>query len=138
MRDKLSGDAALLAGRLSALFDVRLQQWVRVDVLMEATGNCKQHAHEMIADLQAGVLVLFDRGYLSFPWFDTLTERGLWWLSRYGNEVSYQVRHVLYQGDGVLDAIVYLGCYRADQAKYAVRLVQFYAHGQCYRYLTNV
>ena len=44
LRGKLSGDSALLAGRISALFDVRLQQWVRVDLLEEATGNCKQHA----------------------------------------------------------------------------------------------
>ncbi len=75
---------------------------------------------------------------LRFPWFDTLTEQGLWWISRYANEVSYQVRHILYQGDGVLDAIVYLGRHRADQAKYAVRLVQFYHQGHWHRYLTNV
>ena len=62
---------------------------------------------------------------LRFPWFDELSERGLWWISRYANHASYQVRHVLYQGDGVLDAIVWLGRYRADRAKYPVRLVQF-------------
>lgn len=138
LRSLLAGDSALLAGRISAFFDVRRQQWVRVDVLQEASANCKRHAAEMIAELASGTLLLFDRGYLSFPWFDELSQRGLWWISRYGNEVSYQVRHVLYQGDGVLDAIVYLGCYRADQAKYAVRLVQFYRGGRLYRYLTNV
>src|SRR2546425_6925064 len=138
LRGVLGGEASLLAGRISALFDVRLQQWVRVELLQEASGNCKQHAREMIAELLAGTLLLFDRGYLSFPWFDTLTEQGLWWISRYANEVSYQVRHILYQGDGVLDALVYLGRHRADQAKYAVRLVQFYHQGHWHRYLTNV
>jgi hypothetical protein len=138
LRGVLAADTDLLAGRISALFDVRLQQWVRVDVLQEASANCKQHAREMITQLAAGSLLLFDRGYLSFPWFDELSARGIWWISRYANEVSYQVRHVLYQGDGVLDAIVYLGCYRADQARYPVRLVQFYRHKRLYRYLTNV
>ena len=138
LRGLLAGDSGLLAGRISALFDVRLQQWVRVDLLEEAAANCKHHAREMIAELTAGVLLLFDRGYLSFPWFDELTERGLYWISRYANEASFQVRHVLYQGDGVLDAIVYLGRYRADRAKHAVRLVQFYQHGHWHRYLTNV
>ncbi|HEX6554572.1 MAG TPA: transposase [Ktedonobacteraceae bacterium] len=75
---------------------------------------------------------------LRFAWFDELTERQLWWISRYANRASYQVRHVLYQGDGVLDAIVWLGRYRADRARYPVRLVQFYQHGQLHRYLTNV
>ena len=138
LRSLLAGDPGLLAGRISALFDVRLQQWVRVDLLAEASANCKQHAREMIASLQAGVLLLFDRGYLSFPWFDELTEQGLWWISRYANHASFQVRHILYQGDGVLDAIVVLGKYRADRAKYPVRLVQFSSQGQLHRYLTNV
>jgi Transposase DDE domain len=138
LRSLMQGDPRLLAGRISALFDVRLQQWVRVDLLAEASANCKQHAREMLAELEAGVLLLFDRGYLSFPWFDELTERGLWWISRYANHASMEVRHVLYQGDGVLDAIVWLGKYRADRAKYPVRLVQYYQHGQLHRYLTNV
>jgi len=138
LRARLPGDAGLLAGRISALFDVRLQQWVRMEVLQEARANCKVHAREMLSGLSAGVLLLFDSGYLSFPWFDELSERGLWWISRYGNRVSYQVRHVLSQGDGVWDAIVWLGQYRADRAKYAVRLVQFYHHGRLHRYLTNV
>lgn len=138
MRKCMADDPKLLAGRLSALFDVRRQQWVRVDILPEATANCKAHAREMIETLQAGVLLLFDRGYLSFPWFDHLTERGMFWISRYANEVTFQVRHVLYQGDGVLDEIVWLGAYRADRAKYPVRLVQFYVQGHLHRYFTNV
>jgi hypothetical protein len=138
LRRKLAGDSALLAGRISALFDVRRQQWVRVELWQEAVANCKQQARLLIEDLQVGTLLLFDRGYLSFPWFDELTERGLWWISRYANHASLEVRHILYQGDGVLDAIVWLGRYRADRAKYAVRLVQFYHRGQWHRYLTNV
>src|SRR6266487_1116694 len=35
-------------------------------------------------------------------WFDELSERGLWWISRYANHASMQVQHVFYQGDGVL------------------------------------
>jgi hypothetical protein len=138
LRALLAGNSALLAGRISALFDVRLQQWVRVDILQEASANCKLHATQMLTGLAAGTLLLFDRGYLSFPFFDELSARGIFWISRYANEVSYQVRHVFYQGDGVLDAIVYLGCYRRDQAKYPVRLVQFYRKGRRYRYLSNV
>jgi hypothetical protein len=138
LRRLLPGDPGLLAGRISALFDLRRQQWVRVELWQEAVANCKQQARLLIEGLQAGTLLLFDRGYLSFPWFDELTERGLWWISRYANHTSMQVRHILYQGDGVLDAIVWLGRYRADRAKYPVRLVQFYHQGQLHRYLTNV
>jgi IS4 transposase len=52
--------------------------------------------------------------------------------------VSYQVSHICYQADGVLDAIVYLGTASSNQAQYPVRLIQFWLHGRHYRYLTNV
>ncbi len=138
LRAVLPGDPRLLAGRISALFDVRRQHWVRVELWQEAVANCKQQARLLLEGLQQGTLLLFDRGYLSFPWFDELTEQKLWWISRYANHATMQVRHILYQGDGVLDAIVWLGIYRADRARYAVRLVQFYQHGRLHRYLTNV
>lgn len=76
LRGLRAGDPHLLAGRISALFDVRLQQWVRVDLVAEATANGKQHAREMLAELEAGVLLLFDRGSLSFPWFDERSRAG--------------------------------------------------------------
>lgn len=138
LRDVCRKEANLRAGRISALFDVRIQQWVRVDILQEATTNCKVHARAMLQGMQAGVLLLFDRGYFAFEWLDELTEASLFWISRYSNNVSYTIVHVCYCADGVLDAIVLLGTYRADQARYPVRLIQFWYRGQRYAYLTNV
>ena len=48
LRRKLAGDPGLLAGRISALFDVRRQQWVRVELWQEAIANCKQQARLLI------------------------------------------------------------------------------------------
>jgi hypothetical protein len=56
LRGLVPGDPRRLSGRISALFDLRRQQWVRVEVWQEAIANCKQQA-----------LLLFDRSYLSFP-----------------------------------------------------------------------
>jgi hypothetical protein len=133
-----SGKSELLAGRIAALFDIRRQQWVRVEIFEKAKANCKDAALQMLAGLQAGTLLLFDRGYLGFALFDALTQQGLWWISRYANHVSYQIVHICYQSDGVLDAVVSLGKYRADQARYPVRLLTFWYRGKHYRYLTNV
>jgi hypothetical protein len=109
LRGALPGDPRWLAGRISALFDVRRQHWVRVEVWQEAAANCKREVHVLLKGLQAGTLLLFDRGSLSFALFDEVTEQKLWWITRYANHASYQVRHVLYQGEGVLDAIIWLG-----------------------------
>ncbi|HEX6554573.1 MAG TPA: hypothetical protein VF026_17535 [Ktedonobacteraceae bacterium] len=61
-RQVLPGDPRRLSGRISALFDLRRQQGVRVEVWQEAVANCKQQAHLLIEGLQAGTLLLFDRG----------------------------------------------------------------------------
>lgn len=56
------------------------------------------------------------------------------------SKTSYTVHQVLYEDpvDGALDAIIWLGAYRADRAAHAVRLVQFVWEGVTYQYLTNV
>lgn len=67
-----------------------------------------------------------------------MTRQGYWWISRLRAKTSYEMRHVFYQRDGVLDALVWLGRYRADRAAYAVRLVQVTHAGRTWAYLTNV
>jgi hypothetical protein len=62
LRALLPGDPGLLAGRISALFDVRRQPWVRVEVWQEAIANGKLQARLLLEGLQAGTLLLFDRG----------------------------------------------------------------------------
>lgn len=138
LRTLADGAPGLLAGQISALFDVRRQQWVRVDCWPQAHDNCKEHVLTLLERVEAGVLILFDRGYLSFPIFDALSARGIWWISRYANQVSYHISHICYQADGVLDAVVYLGTWRSNQAKYPVRLIQFWWQGRHYQYLSNV
>jgi hypothetical protein len=76
----------------------------------------------------------------SFAWFDYLTGQGYFWVSRLKEKVTYEIIEVLAYDDhkGILDAIVWLGKYRADQAAHAVRLVIFSYEGTQYRYLSNV
>lgn len=138
LRQLPKGDPRLLPGRLCCLFDLRLQQWLRVDVLADATANCKRHARDMLSSLLPGTLILFDRGYFSFPWLDELTEAGFFWISRTVGKTRYPLLHVYYQADGILDALVQVGAYRADRAAHTVRLVRFRVGSQTYSYLTNV
>ena len=138
LREVPVADAGLLAGRLSCLFDVRRQQWVRVDVLPQATGNSLLHARHLLDGMLPQTLLLFDLGYFSFEWLDELTRRGLFWVSRLRKRGSYQVQHVFVQQDGYLDALVFLGAYRSDQARFAVRLIQVGRGQQTRRYLSNV
>lgn len=132
-----TGDPGLLPGKIAALFDVRLQQWRDFRFLPDAAENCKVHASDLLRTVVTGSLLLFDRGYFSFPWFDALSRQGYWWISRWREKTRYSLVHVYYQQGELFDGLIWLGATR-DQAACAVRLVQFRLGGTLYRYLTNV
>jgi Transposase DDE domain len=135
---KLDQVGRWLAGRLSCLFDVRRQPWRRVDLLPSPLVDCKVHAQLLRQGLRAGTLLLFDLGYFSFEWFDELTRAGHFWISRVRERTSYEITHILVQQDGYLEALVWLGAYRADRAAFLMRLIQVRHHATWYRYITNV
>ena len=60
LRDVPIGDPSLLAGRLVGLFDIRRQQWVRIDWLPKAIANCQVQAEAMLSHIEMGALLLFD------------------------------------------------------------------------------
>ena len=132
------GDPALLAGKLAALFDIRSQRWLRIQYVADALRNCKLEALALVEDLPWHSLLLFDLGYFSFPWFDYLTERGYYWISRYREKTRYQLLHVYYRQGVILDAVVWLGSDHGARAGRAVRLVRFSDGRHLRMYLTNV
>ena len=131
-------DPQLLAGKLTGLFDVRRQQWWRIDYHANPVQNEKVAARGMLQGLARGCLLLADLGDFGFAWFDDLTDQGFWWISRLRAKPSYTVVHVAYHHGTTLDALVWLGAHRADRAKHLVRLVQFQVGGATHHYLTNV
>ena len=138
LREVPKGDDVLLPGKLAAVFDLRSQLFRRVAYLPNPRQNEKAAARDLLAGLTRGALILADLGYFGFRWFDDLTDRGFWWVSKLRAKTSFEVLHVHYARDDTLDAIVWLGKYRADRAKHAVRLVQFRHGAVLHRYLTNV
>ena len=87
--------------------------------------------------LSEGSLLLFDLGYFSFGFFDTLTQRRLWWVSRYRENTSYSIAHVFYRQREVLDALVWLGAGQ-KQARHLMRLVRMGDGTGVRMYLTNI
>ena len=140
LREVPDKDAHLRPGKLAGLFDLRHQQWLRLQFRAEVPAGCNVGIWSLLAGLARGSLILEDLGYFSFPWFDYLTECGYDGISRVKAKTSSTVQQVFYQDVtcGVLDALVWLGADRADRAAYAVRLVQYQYQGIRYQYFTNV
>jgi hypothetical protein len=140
LRDVPDGDPHLIPGKVAGLFDLRLQRWLRVQFRADVLAGCTTGILLLLEVLAPGSLILADLGYFGFPWFDYLTDQGFFWVSRLKAKTTYEIKEVLAYDDrsGTLDAIVWLGTYRADRAAHAVRLVIFCFHDTQYRYLTNV
>jgi hypothetical protein len=138
VRHEAKDSPRLLVGKLAGFFDVRRQQWVRVLFRDDVFANEKSFVEELLSGIQQGSLILMDLGYFAFAWFDLLSDLGYWWLSRLREKTSYTMVHVFVQQGSTLDALIWLGAYRADHAAHLVRLIQFEYQGTCYRYITNV
>jgi hypothetical protein len=133
-----SKSPVLLAGKLAGLFDLRRQQWVRLQFRSDAAAHCRVGAFLLLEGLQKGSLILADLGYFSFAGFDYLTDQGYYWISRLKPRVSFERLHVFFEQGQTLDAMIWLGVHRSDQAAHAVRLIQFCHGDTLYQYVTNV
>jgi transposase len=138
LRGRPASDTQRLPGKLAASFDLRLQQWLHLEHRPNAHENDKVAARGLLAHLQAGALILADLGYFGFAWFDDLTDAGFWWVSRLRAKTSYTVLHRFYDDGTTFDGLIFLGAYRADQAKHAVRLVRFQVGSTTFADITNV
>lgn len=140
VRDELTGSPRLLVGKLAGLFDLRRQQWVRLQFREDALANCKWDVFSLLTGLPKGALILADLGYFSFSWFDWLSGQGYLWISRLREKTTYVVKHTyIEQKQGqVFDGLVWLGQHRMDRAGCLVRLIQFQHQGVLYEYITNV
>lgn len=92
---------------------------------------------DFLQGLLTGSLLLFDLGYFSFSFFDTLTQRKVWWVSRYRENTSYSLAHVFYRHCEQLDALIWLGTGH-KQARNLMRLVRLGDGVGVRMYLTNV
>lgn len=138
LRKHTRGTTPLLPGKLSSVFDLRLQQWVHIQHQPNAAQNEKVAARDLLGFIEEGSLILADLGYFAFAWFDELTQAGFWWVSRVRKRTSWTVVHTYYQDASTFDGVIWLGAYRADRTQRAVRLVQFQVGTRSYEYITNV
>ena len=137
-RARARGDQALLPGRLSALFDLRTQQFHRVLLTNQPHENEKIPAWPITDGLEPGSLLVMDLGYFAFEWFDALTDAGIWFVTRMQKKATTQPIHRFTDTPDVRDTLVWLGVYRANRCKHRMRVIEVVVAGKRWRYLTNM
>ena len=133
-----AGNPDLLAGKLTATFDLRRHLFHSLLIQTKGRQNERVAARGAIATLPVGALVLCDLGYFGFAWFDDLEEAGYHYVSRFRAKTSYETIEVLAEHGATRDSLIWLGTHRADRAAHPVRLIEFTLNGTERRYITNV
>jgi Transposase DDE domain len=131
------GEGPVLAGRMAALLDLisqlPRQVWYEED----------WHAHDQrfweraVSSLTAGMLLIFDLGFLNYARFDQLTEQGMFFLTRTTQNIAGRTAQVLRAKEDLRDRLVWVGSSSASCCQKVLRLVEVRYAGKWYRYLTN-
>ncbi len=129
---------APLAGHVVAAVDLVSHLPVQLWYAEDPGTNDKALIPPLLDWLPVNSLIVFDLGYFAFPFFDTLTQTGRWFVSRLREKTSFTVEQVLVNRPEVQDQIVHLGRYRSNPSHVPVRLIEVYVGGMWRRYLTNV
>lgn len=112
-QDLPRGEPQLLGGQLPTLFDLRRQLFYRVEFWEDAQQNEKYQVEHWLTWIPTGALLLFDLGFYAFRWFDTLTARGIYFVSRQRHKISSCLHCVLYDGPAgpvrLRESLTYLG-----------------------------
>ena len=74
-----------------------LPGFVIVDTAAE---HDNKRARELCADLKAGEIALFDKGYVDFSHLRDLDQRGIFWVTRAKENLAYTVAHRLSKPEG--------------------------------------
>jgi hypothetical protein len=137
LRGVPADDDALLPGKLLAAFDIERQCFWNVQITDLPRQNEKVPAPSLLSTIPTGSLILADLGFFSFAWFDRLTDQGYAYISKLRAKTSTIPAQVLVDQPRVRDSLVWLGAYRADQAKHLVRLIEVEHQGEWIRFITN-
>lgn len=130
-------DRTPLAGRMASLLEVGSRVPKQVWYEEDSQAHDQRFWERVLAEVQAGALLIFDLGFLNFSIFDGLTDHGVFLLTRAKQNTVCQADAVLQKTARLHDRLVRLGT-NPKRCQHPMRLVEMLYHGQWYRYLTNV
>ena len=129
---------APLGGTLEAVLDLGAKLPVQLWLDPDPNANDKRFLDRLKALLPPRVLLVLDRGFYSFPFFDWLTETERGFVTRSRSLAALSVERVLAEGPTARDRVVRLGRYRSNPCAHPLRLVEVQVNGGWRGYLTNV
>jgi hypothetical protein len=123
-----------LAGRMTALLDLCTRLPEKIWYESDPKVHDQRFWEDILSVLQAGSLLIFDKGYLNFAIFAQLSQANVKFITRAKTNLVSTVERSLIRSAAVHDAVVWIG---AEETRQQVRLIEVLYRGKWYRYLTN-
>jgi hypothetical protein len=127
-----------LGGKLEAVLDLATKLPVHLWLDDDPAANDKRFLDRLKAVLPARTLLVMDRGFYAFDFFDWLSAHGHGFVTRARSLAALEVERVLLETPTARDRVVRLGKYRSNPCRHPVRLVEVQVRGTWRAYLTNV
>jgi hypothetical protein len=127
---------APLGGKLLAVLDLASKLPVELWWHADAGANEKGLLDPLKALLPPGTLLLLDRGFYAFPFFDWPTDHGVAFVTRLRAGAAVRAERVLLDSPTLRDRVVRLG-QRENPCAHPLRLVEVCVGGAWHGYLTN-
>jgi hypothetical protein len=127
----------VLAGRMAALLDVTSLLPRKIWYEEDSKAHDQTFWQGALEQVQPGMLLLFDLGFVDYEQFDRMSQTGLFFVTRLKSNAVVKEKQVLAQGENLRDCLVTLGT-GAKACQETFRMVGIKYQGKWYRYLTNV
>lgn len=131
-------EGTVLGGKLEAVLDLATKLPVHLWLDDDAGANAKRFVARIEAVLPPRTLLVVDRGFYSYPFFDWLADHGHGFVMRARSVAATRVERVLLDAPTARDRVVWLGPYRSNPWRHPVRLVEVQVHGAWRAYLTSI
>jgi len=123
-----------LAGRMTALLDLCTRLPAKIWYESDPNAHDQRFWSDILSVLQAGSLLIFDKGYINFSIFAKLTQAKVKFITRGKTNLAYQLERAIIRNAAVHDYLIWIG---ENETRQQVRLIEILHRGKWYRYLTN-
>lgn len=128
----------VLAGRMAALLDLVSQLPRHIWYEQDWHAHDQRFYERIVSSLTAGMLLIFDLGFLNYARFDQLTELGVFFVTRTTSNIATRTEQVLRTSQDLRDRLVWVGSGSESCCQHLLRIVEVRYAGKWYRYLSNV
>lgn len=128
----------VLAGKLLGVLDVATKLPIELVWEEDPQVNERSLLASVRDQLPGGGLLLLDKGFFGFPFFDWCTEQGIWFIIPDRQTTTVRQTLVVHRGGALRDEQIALGAYRSNPCRQPLRRITLQVGDKQYRYLTNV